>query len=249
MTPADVLSADRYIAEIDAAARRMTEVLAGVDLDAHVGTCPAWVVRDLVVHQGGIHRWATRIVAEKRTERAFMNLDELGGPPDDADLFRWFTDGAAALTNALADAADDLECFTFVAAPTAKLHWARRQAHETAIHRIDAEVVAGARTGFEPDFAADGIDELVMAFWLRPGRGPRSAVTTSLAINPDDVSVGWTTTFDADGVESVRSVEAAQAEVGGGASDLYAWAWGRPPVGQVTVHGDGTAVARFFGDG
>lgn len=28
-------------------------------VDAAVRTCPGWVVRDLVRHLGGVHRWAT----------------------------------------------------------------------------------------------------------------------------------------------------------------------------------------------
>ena len=32
---------------------------AAAGLDAPVPTCPGWTVRDLVTHQGLIHRWAT----------------------------------------------------------------------------------------------------------------------------------------------------------------------------------------------
>lgn len=34
-------------------------------LDSAVPTCPGWTVRDLVVHQGGVHRWATDVLAGK----------------------------------------------------------------------------------------------------------------------------------------------------------------------------------------
>ena len=37
--------------------------------------------------------------------------------------------------------------------------WARRMAHETAVHRADAEIAAGLAVSFEPDIAADAIDE------------------------------------------------------------------------------------------
>jgi len=39
----------------------------------------------------------------------------------------------------LASAPPDLDCLTFLAAPSPLAMWARRQAHETAIHRVDAE--------------------------------------------------------------------------------------------------------------
>ena len=54
-----------------------------------------------------------------------------------------------------------------MAAPSALAFWARRQAHETAIHRADAESASGAVPEYAPDFAADGIDELIMGFGQR----------------------------------------------------------------------------------
>ena len=48
--------------------------------------CPQWTVRDLISHQGGIHRWATGYVEGPRTEHADVDLDEVVGAwPDDAD--------------------------------------------------------------------------------------------------------------------------------------------------------------------
>lgn len=249
MKPSDVLPVGRYVAEIAAAATRLVEVLYGIPLDVHVPTCPSWVVRDLVVHQGGIHRWASRIVTERRTERAFMDLDDLGGPPPDAELYRWFEEGASRLAASLNEAPDDLECFTFIEAPTSKLFWARRQAHETAIHRVDGEVVAGARTGFEARFSADGLDELVVGFWKRPGRGPRAGTATAVSFDPVDAPESWTVRFDSQNYEVVRESAEADATVTGTASDLYAWAWGRPAIGHVAIDGDPTAVGRLLGDG
>ena len=43
----------------------------------------------------------------------------------------------------LRSAPADLDCFTFLPAESARHFWARRQAHETAIHRVDAENAAG----------------------------------------------------------------------------------------------------------
>jgi hypothetical protein len=43
----------------------------------------------------------------------------------------------------------------------------RRQAHETAIHRADAERAAAATPVYPAEFAADGIDELITSFGAR----------------------------------------------------------------------------------
>ncbi len=45
--------------------------------------------------------------------------------------------------------------------------WARRMAHETAVHRADAQIATGREAEFEPDLAADAIDE-----WLGFLSGP-----------------------------------------------------------------------------
>jgi uncharacterized protein (TIGR03083 family) len=238
-----------YTAEIEAAAGRMADVLKEVPLTAHVPTCPAWVARDLLVHQGGIHRWAARIVAERRTDRHWMDIDDLGGAPSDAGLFVWFADGVTALTRALANAPEDLECWTFIDAPTPRIHWARRQAHETAIHRIDAEVVANAQTQHSSDLAADGIDEYLMAFLYRPNRGPRAAEPTSLGLAPVDVPDRWTITFDSESYTSERELGDADAVVRGTASDLYAWVWNRPVIGIVEIDGDAAAAGRYQANG
>ena len=45
--------------------------------------------------------------------------------------------------------------------------WGRRMAHETAVHRADAELATGREPAFAPDIAADAIDE-----WLGFLSGP-----------------------------------------------------------------------------
>jgi uncharacterized protein (TIGR03083 family) len=119
--------------------------------DAPVPTCPEWVVRDLVRHMGGAHRWATGYVADARTEVWDVGLDEVVGAwPDDADLLSWFCQGCETLTEALEAAPRDLECWTFLRASSPLSMWARRQAHETAIHRVDAELAAGIASARSP---------------------------------------------------------------------------------------------------
>jgi hypothetical protein len=39
--------------------------------------------------------------------------------------------------------------------------WARRMAHETAVHRFDAELADGTPTPIKADLAADGVDEIL----------------------------------------------------------------------------------------
>ena len=138
-------------------------------------TVPDQSLRDLVHHVGGIHRWATTTIRDARTERYDTTLREVVGEwPDDADLVDWFRSGHAALVQTLRDADPELECWSFFAAPTPLAFWARRQTHETAIHRADAQSAGGAITPYALELAADGIDEILFGFAARRGAYPAS---------------------------------------------------------------------------
>nr|WP_242384297.1 maleylpyruvate isomerase N-terminal domain-containing protein [Thermobispora bispora] len=147
-----------YLGELDRSGRRLAEAAKEAGLGAPVPTCPGWLIRDLLRHTGGVHRWATAFVSTGRAEP--YGPDERRGfftaPPDDG-LLDWYLESHAELVRTLKDADPDLECWAFLPAPSPLAFWARRQAHETAIHRVDAELAAGhAITPFDPAFAADG---------------------------------------------------------------------------------------------
>src|SRR5205823_7707613 len=112
-------------------------------------------------------------------------------PPAD-ELVEWFLAGHQALVDALEAAPADLQCWSFFAAPSPLAFWARRQAHETGIHRVDAErsVVGGEVTPFPADFASDGVDEVLTCFITR-GRGKLVADPPQVvAVRPTDPDVG-----------------------------------------------------------
>jgi uncharacterized protein (TIGR03083 family) len=148
---------------------RLADAAERAGLDAAVPPCAPWLVKDLLRHTGFIHRWAARHVAEC-PDRIIDGPSEgeiLHGGAADPELLTWFRAGHAALVQTLATADPSLECATFMAAPSALAFWARRQAHETAIHRADAESAAGAVPEYAAPFAADGVDELIMGFGRR----------------------------------------------------------------------------------
>jgi len=237
---------DSHIAALRLAGSRLSYVAAAADLDADVPSCPGWTMRDLVRHVGGIHRWATRYVGEARVEVIDEDLDELvGGWPPDQELLAWFAKGHRKLVATLAGAPAELECFTFLEAPSPLAMWARRQAHETSIHRLDAELACAATTGFAAELAVDGIDELLTAFITRPGRGPRADLPTSLAVMPTDDGARWIVRFDADGCRTERVAADADATVSGSASDLYMWVWNRPSIGEVVATGNASVLESW----
>jgi uncharacterized protein (TIGR03083 family) len=237
-----------HIAALRREGALLADTAARTDAGTPVPSCPEWAVRDLVRHLGGVHRWATAIVADPRTEP--IGLDEAVGQwPSDDNLLDWFRQGHGGLADALSQADPDLTCWTFLAATSPLSMWSRRQAHETAIHRVDAELAAGlAPTAVPPQFAADGIDELLTCFITRPGRGLRTDRPRSLAIGSDDASGQWVMQIGPDGVETRTVEDAGEADcrVSGTAHHLYLCLWNRGGLEHLSVEGDRALVDLFL---
>lgn len=89
---------------------------------------------------------------------------------DPAALAAWLTEGAAATVDALREAGPDTEVWTWAWERRAAF-WARRMAHETAVHRADAALAAGTAFEVAPGLAADTITEWlqIVAFAQREG--------------------------------------------------------------------------------
>jgi uncharacterized protein (TIGR03083 family) len=232
------------IAEHIAALEREGHALAGAaeraGLDAAVPTCPEWTVRDVLGHIGGVHRWATAHVAQTPDADADANAP-LAEPPGEG-LLDWYAAGHATLVKALRRAPDDLQCWTFMPAPTPLAFWARRQAHETAIHRADADAAVGQPSTYDPAFAADGIDELLMSFFARPRGRLVADPPVRLQVSPVDRDERWHVTVLPDKREMRRGEEAAECTVRGSASDLYLYLWNRPPVETPEAAGNARAL-------
>ncbi len=224
-TADDVKALDREGQLLVAAARS-----AGIH--APVPSCPGWEVRDLLAHIGFVHSWAARYVAEGLTEMV-EEPDEAemlsAAPPDDL-IVSSVADGHAALVEVLSSAPPDVQCWTFLPAPSPLAFWARRQAHETAVHRVDAELAAGLPpTSFDSAFAIDGTDELLLGFFSRPRRGDAPDVSPgTIGLKATDAgSAAWTVRITPDGVEARRGVDESDLSVRGTASDLYLLLWNR----------------------
>lgn len=217
-----------------AAARR-----AGWDVPVPATT---WTVRELVTHVGGVHRWAADIVTTCSASGNTPAGEAVGSGPADDELAEWFQNGLVALVATLRSAPPDLDCFTFLPAESPLHFWARRQAHETAIHRADAEAAAGTETPFEAEFAQDGIAEILLGFGRRRSNAVPTAVTMGL-----DAADGpsWLITFGGERIEATRSEDlvSTAVTVRGLSSDLYRWLWNRPS--DAVADGDADVAALW----
>ena len=227
-----------HIAHLEQDGIRLADAADAAGPDAAVPSCPQWTVRDLVVHCGGVHRWAASIVRDRLDHDPSPDEDDLA-KPGDQDLLDWFREGHAALVQTLHDASADIECFTFLAAPSPLAFWARRQAHETAVHRADAEFASGPITLYDSAFALDGMAEILTGFAPRRRSFRHVDRPRTLAVRPHD-GVAWLVTLTPDGIRTEQSDAEAECAVSASASDLYLWLWNRPAV--VDVTGDRTVA-------
>lgn len=126
--------------------------------------------------------------------------------------------------------------------------WARRQAHETAIHRVDGESALGASgTPFEPSFGADGIDELLVCFVPRRKTGLTSLEPQVLRVTAVDADGDWDVVVGPERVTTQPGgTDRADATVRGEASDLYQALWNRPVSAPLDITGDPELLALFL---
>lgn len=158
-----------------------TGLLAAALTDGALGqpvpSCPGWTVRHLVRHVGAGHRWAEEIVRTRAGEPIpDTELRDLDAHPRDdaATIATWLRDGAAQLSATLRSAPPALDVWTPVPGMDGDF-WPRRFAHETLVHRADAELALDRPFSADALVVADAIDE-----WFELGTLP-----LMLEIKPD----------------------------------------------------------------
>jgi uncharacterized protein (TIGR03083 family) len=227
------MDTDEFLQALETEGRLLAAAAEEAGTDAKVPTCPKWQVRDLLRHTGAVHRWAASYVAERYTERR-----PLGEAPDldGAELVAWYRDSHRHLVGTLADASPDVECWSFLPAPSPLAFWIRRQAHETAVHRVDAESARGAgTTAVTPEFATDGIDELLRGFHARPKSRVRTNEPRVLRVRTDDTDAVWSVRLSSEPPVTTRGASGeAACELSGPAEKLYLALWNRAPLPSVT---------------
>ena len=188
-----------------------------------------------MTHVGGVHRWAATIVARGLTANPGDDSEFFAGPPDPDRVLPWFAEGSRVLVRALRDAPDDLRAFVFLKnAPPAKLFWTRREAHETTIHRVDAQAArlgrmpSTAEAGIPTELALDGLDELLTGFVPRRSSRLRTDEPFRTVIAPiDSTRPGPSSVSDDPPVVTEGAELGAQSRITGTASALYLGLWNR----------------------
>ncbi|HKU29416.1 MAG TPA: maleylpyruvate isomerase family mycothiol-dependent enzyme [Arthrobacter sp.] len=219
--------------------RHLAELSGSLDtLSAHVRqpaetlawpvpACPGWSLADLFGHVGAIERWAAEIV------RGGKLVKEGKAPEEHAEA--WFLDGAGAFLETMAALDPEAQCRTFGHAPHTAAFWLRRQAHEHAIHLVDACQASGwEMPAFAEDFLLDGVDEALAMFAPRQIRLERMA------------QLGQAVTFRVpDGTSWTLGEGTAAATISAPLREMYLGLWGRSNLADTAlIEGDAELAHR-----
>lgn len=181
-----MLTGERYCAGIREPTARLAGIVATADPATRIPSCPGWTLRQLATHLGRGQRWAAEIVRRRSPEFIeFRDVPDGRIPDGPAARPDWLNAGSALLTSSLADAGQE-HVWTFLGVRAASF-WARRMAHETAVHVADAELATGHPVSIPADLAADGIAEWLMLLAQDPGEAtPLAADGQTLHLHATD---------------------------------------------------------------
>ena len=237
------METDEYLEAIRTESAALVAAAESAGLDAAAPSCPDWTVADLLGHVGTVQRWAAGIVEARAAEPDYPR--EVDRPSDPAALVAWVRAGSTNLVEVLASTPPDTELWTFPGPGPARF-WFRRQAHEVAMHRVDAELAAGAPAPIDAALARDGIDEfldVIASFRLRArlvGTGE------TVHLHCTDGEGEWLVRLTPDGPDLERTHAKGDVAARSTASDLLLLLRGRVGSDAVDVFGDAAVLDRFI---
>jgi uncharacterized protein (TIGR03083 family) len=230
------MSTPPYSELVAAVRREGAGILAAAQLglDAAVATCPGWDVEALVRHVNRVYTTAAYVVSHRVTQRP-----EQFPPVAEGDPIQVLESLLDDLVTALQEADADTAVFVWPdnVQPTAAF-WARRMAHESSVHRFDAQIAHAMPQPIDSELAADGLDEFIdvltpMLYDRNGGTGP---VGTVELLSTDDLS--WCLGLEPEGVERLEVVSQPTASARATTSTLLLAVYGRVPWTSLTVEGD-----------
>jgi uncharacterized protein (TIGR03083 family) len=251
-----------YLAHLARESARFGTVMETTAPQARVPSCPDWDADDLFWHLGEV-QWFWGTIVRDRVDVDAAEQMKPPRPTTRPGLAEFFASASRDLSSTLAVTPPQTVVWTWADDKTAGFV-RRRQAHEALIHRVDAELTAGSRTGLDPSLAADGVDEALRIMyggtvpdWGNFAAGPGQ----TLRIRATDTSDSWLValgqfsgtdpdhqrSYDQAGIHVATADPGDQtaAVVAGTAGDLDCWLWGRPTLGVIERSGDPAVLGRF----
>ena len=235
---------DFWIGALRAEGPAFAAAVAEAPPETPVLSCPGWTVTDLALHLAGIYQWVRTVAGsggttapEGRAQRA-----EPAAGVTAAQQWRQAYDELMALFDTLDPEAP---AWNWAPQPKKAAFWPRRMAHETAVHRWDAQLAIAAGEPIETKLAADGVSE-VLDTWLPAGRRKAAGQWRGVVrLSATDAAQEWFLRLRGEGVALLdtgtildHDDHHARVHVSGTASDLLLALWGRVSFDTLTVAGD-----------
>lgn len=186
-------------------------------LERPVPACPDWTLDELFGHIGYVERWTAQVLRTGKPDD--------GPTPPPSSGAEWFLAGIPEFLEAMHGVDPEAPCWNFGPPPRTAGFWLRRQAHEHAIHLVDAFAASALEPPkFSNDFLLDGVDEVLSILTPRQIRlnrmkAPEKAVTFQTSANGS-----WT-----------LGEGAVAANITASAEDLYLGLWGRSVLAATAV--------------
>lgn len=225
-TSSTLLAKERYIAALgrDGAA---AIAAASENLAAPVPSCPGWDAHRLIGHLGRVYCSVREHVVRRASE--VVPAEEIPKPPAGEAVLAWCEEALSNVASALEGIEADDAVWSWAGEGYQNgAFYHRRMAHETLIHRWDAENAVGETQPLDDDLAADNIDELlqvVLPFTITNWKRPIPQGT--LHLHRIGGEGEWTVVPDDDSIAVSLEHAKGDAAVRGSAADLALFIWER----------------------
>ena len=228
-------------AELSAAVRREGEAILAAGrqgLDVTVPTCGDWAMPELLAHVASVYRRAATAIEQRATEAVAWQP-----PPDDVtDPVAHLGEALDDLVAALSGADAGTPVWNWSGGDQTAAFWARRMAHESAIHRFDAQRAHHVAQPVDAELAYDALDELFDVIVPRiVTRDDMTLPTGTFAFESTDQGARWIRTGP-DGIERLEVLRDADVKVRGTTSALLLAAYNRVPWTSLEVEGDASLL-------
>jgi uncharacterized protein (TIGR03083 family) len=212
-----------------------------------VPSCPGWTVGELVRHLGSVYR-------RTRANAGSGEIREGWGPvviPEDAPaasdeaVVGWFAAQLAAVDTFLDGLDPDQAAWNWAPQSKTAGFWHRRMAHETAVHRWDAQLATGLPEPLESKLAGDTVAEVLDTFLPAGRRRDPGEVFGVVQLLASDMGQEWFVRLRGEGVALLDTgtlldddTHPTRAVASGTASDIALALWGRVTFDVLETAGD-----------
>lgn len=214
-------------------------------LDGRVPACPDWTVGHVLAHVGRAYNAFGEMIRTRSQQPIAPRPNDHSFDRRDPAIIPWFEASFDRYVETMRNTDVDESVWGWAGDNRAGF-WLRLIAHETAIHRTDAESAHDEPKPIEADLATDGINGMLdwflprsRAFSLFPSHGERYLFRRA---DGDEI---WLVTFTEDGVMARREAGNADVVIEAPASDLLLFLWHRLPPERLPAKGDRRLLTHY----